>query len=197
VDIRGYSIGYIMGSPSYYSRFLGGRFEVANVTYQPYGFKFFAEWQDEVGWTGTWENIEWVPVEGVPFKFVDGWYPKYDIQLWLNKNNPSRRYLAPVNYELRPWIDGRDLNVFHHFQSPHWEHPRGAVIAPDLYGDFPPGVYKNSDLIRLGSPIFGTAIPPGAERLPEFPGFFVATEGPSTDHRVRPITPRSRSSTPH
>jgi hypothetical protein len=171
-DVRGYDVGYQMQFPGSYSRFLGGRMEVATVVYQPLGDKNSVA---NTPWTGTWQGVDFVPVYGVPFEFVDGWYPKFDITLWLTKNDTGQRYLQAHRFEIRPWKDGRNLDVYHHFQSPAFRMP--VIAAPDAYGDFPPGVYKNADLIARGTPIFGAAIPAHAEQLPEFPGFFVATAG--------------------
>lgn len=169
-DIRGYDVAYRMIHPSFYSRFIGGRMEVATVVYQPLGVLHHSFTSD---WTGTWLDIEFASVDGVPFTFMGGWYPKYDINQWLKKNRNDRQYLKRHTYEVLPWRDGRNLNVYHAFQSPDFEMP--PITAPDSYGDFPPGIYKNSDLIALGSPIFGAVIPTSAEQLPEFRGFWVAT----------------------
>ena len=186
------TVAYRMINPSSYSRFIGGRMEVATVVYQPLGLLHRPFTSD---WTGTWQDIDFVPVDGVLFAFVGGGYPKYDINLWLTKNNNDRQYLKRYSYEILPWRDGRNLNVYHWFQSPAFEMP--PITAPDFYGDFPPGIYKNSDLIALGTPIFGAAIPAGAEQLPEFPRFWVATTGrPTATPPQPPAAPTNLTATP-
>jgi hypothetical protein len=112
-------------------------------------------------------------VNGGP-TFVAGDYPKYDINLWLQVNAPDHKFLQPTTYTIRPWWDGRNLNVYHWFQKSDWTKP--AIAAPNAYGDFPPGVYSHAELIARGKPIFGAVMPDNAE---PFGPFFYAAEGTS------------------
>ena len=140
---------------------------MSTLVWQPLGMVF----RSYTGpWVGLWKDCTFLPVEG-EVSFIGGPYPGYGIDPWIQKNSNDRQFLKPARYQLRPWRDGRNLDVYHSYQSPTYE-KLPAITAPDFYGDFPPGVYKHADLIELGKPIFGAAIPANAE--PFGPLFFAA-----------------------
>lgn len=171
MDVRGYDVGYRMVMPSNYSRFIRCTFECPTIVYQPNGHMS----RHGFPWTGTWEDCTFLPVNGAPPTFIDG-SPHYDIDLWLQLGRPDFRFLIPMRYELRPWLDGRNLDVYHHFQSQTFTR-QPPITAPDAYGDFPPGVNTHAELITLGTPIFGAVMPATAEPFGP-PRFFAVEAAP-------------------
>jgi hypothetical protein len=153
-EFRGYDVAYRMVFPHDYSRFIRCVFECRVVVYQPLGHML----RFNRGWSGLWQDCTFRDVNGGP-TFIAGDYPKYDIDLWLQVNTPERQFLQPTSYAIRPWWDGRNLNIYHSFQRADWA--KAPIAAPDAYGDFPPGVYSHGQLIARGTPIFGAVIPGG------------------------------------
>ena len=162
-EYRGYDIGYRSVFPGSYSKFVRCKFECAHVVYQPLGGKASISG----AWDGVWEGCTFLPVNNIAFKFIDGWYPKYDITLWLKSHDPKRKYLPKVTYNIAPWKDGRNLKIYHWFQTPNFALPPLADPTK-AYGDLPPGVYSNAQLIALGTPIYGEVMPTDAVQSPDF-----------------------------
>jgi len=164
MEIRGYDAAWrSISRGSRYARFIRCTFECPKVIYQPLGVYGM---RPDVAWTGTWTDCTFLPVAG-HLTFVAGLYPKYDIGLWLVPNRPDRSFLSPHAYQIRPWHDGRDLDVYHWFQSATFA--LAPITAPTAYGDLPPGVYTNAELIARGTPLFGKVMPANAEPFGESP----------------------------
>lgn len=158
-EFKGHGAAYNLIDDSQYTRFERCVFDCPIINYLPLGRKV------NVGgaWEGTWDECEFI---GEPL-FAAGWYPKFDLGLWLTPNQTSRRSLLPTRYFVRPWHDGRDYQVFHYEQHPDYAF---TVPPPEgmAYGDWPVGVYTHAELIERGTPIFGDAVPPEAERWGDF-----------------------------
>jgi len=172
MEVRGYDAAYrqVLRTVRHesYSRFIDCTFECPTIVYQPLGI--YGRRSDR-SWAGLWQGCVFLPVAG-HLTFAAGWYPKYDIGAWLGSsiNDRDQAALAMVRYQIRPWRDGRDLDVYHWFQSADFELP--PITAPWFYGDLPPGVSSNAALIALGTPIFGAVLPQTAEPFGDF--FFAA-----------------------
>ena len=63
-------------------------------------------------------------------------------------NRPDAADPDAMGYHIRPWHDGRNLDVYHWYQAPTFAMP--PITAPNAYGDWPPGVYTMRATDRAG-----------------------------------------------
>lgn len=172
-DIRGYTTAYRLVGDDDHTDFLRCTFECRQIVDEPFG-RLIPDFSH--GWTGTWKDCTFLPVGGA-VKFIDGEYPKYDLSLWLSANQPWRHSLQPIAYHIRPWLDGRDIDVFHYESHPEWViRPYGGVEPGVAYGDWPAGVTSQRELIDLGTPVYGHIVPSWAFQDAEQFGPFWAAE---------------------
>lgn len=169
MEVRGYGKAYESVLPREYVNFVGCTFECPTVVYQPLG-----QYRGPCAMTFT--DCEFLPVDD-DVTFIDGNYPKYGPELWAGSGvgRTDRPHLPPISYHLRPWRDGRDLDVYHYAQHPDWKIPKGPPPEGSHYADFPVGMWTQQQLTDAGSPIFGGVVPDGAEQFGEW--FYAAEVG--------------------
>jgi len=162
IVIRGYRFAYQQILNPFQGRnthvtFTNATFECPIVLFQPRGI--IARSAHGAPCVQRWDGCTFLPVNGQPPAFLYGYYPLSEWTHSLNRSDFG--WLAPVSYHLRPWADGRNLDVYLASQAATFTLP--AIPADQAYGDMPPGVHTNAELIALGTPIFGAVIPDGAE----------------------------------
>lgn len=168
---RGYNAVYRSIFPSDYTNFLECEFECPLIVYQPQG----ALNGIGGGWQAKFHNCKFNKVAG-KLMFIAGNYPKY-YTIWFRSPvvppaTPARAYATPANIEITPWIDGRNIKVYHGQQHKDFALP--AITDPTkAYADLPVGCWTQKQFAEKGTPIFGEVTPDWAETAPEFmPGFF-------------------------
>ena len=184
-EVRGYDVAYDLVHDENYTRFLGVTFECPCINYLPIG----RVQRNAPGaeWEGLWEDCEFLPVNGAR-QFINGQYPKYDLRLSYNHpNRPEIHSLHRLSYAIRPWHDGRDLDTYHYESDADFSVK--PIVAPNFYGDWPPGVNSQRQLIELGTPIYGQQIPPTAFQNSEEFGPFWADDV-TLENRLRRIEER-------
>ncbi len=165
-EIRGYDVAYSLVHDREYTSFVGCEVECPCVMYERLGYLAFEPCDI------TWTDCTFTPVAGQLFG-INGWLPKYGLELWMVPNRPDRKSLNSINIEFRPWVDGTDLDVFHHEQRASFA--LTPLTDETAYGDWPSGVYSNQQLIDLGTPIYGEVVPEHATQdAAHFGRFWVA-----------------------
>lgn len=103
---------------------------------------------------------------------------KFPLVLQWRKNQPTKNTNESTAKTLRtfvePWVDGKDYQVFWLFQ-----HPDFALdpIGPgEHWDDWPDGVFTHQELIELGKPIYGDAVPATAVQRADFGPLLWASE---------------------
>lgn len=158
-EFKGHDAAYKLVNDDLYTRFERCVFDCPTINYLPQGRACGVTGKP---WVGEWNDCTF----NDDAVFIDGWYPKYDLKLWLSIGRPDRLSLVPIQYKLRPWKDGRNLDVYHYEQLPSFALP--PIAADKAYGDWPAGVNTHQQLIERGMPIFGAAVPEGTEQFGKF-----------------------------
>ncbi len=168
---RGYSVAYRSHFPSDYTNFIDCEFECPMIVYQGQGSISGVEG----GWQGRFKNCKFNKVSG-KLMFIAGNYPKYHT-LWFRQPAvppaiPAKAYAVPVSVEITPWIDGRNIKVYHSIQHKDFALP--AITDPTkAYADLPVGCWTQKQFAEKGKPIFGEVTPDWCEVDPAFqPGYF-------------------------
>lgn len=153
-EIRGYDSAYKLVHDQEYTTFNGVEVECPTVMYEQLGYL------TREPCAITWTDCEFTPVAG-NLTGINGWLPKYGLESWYTQTGrPERESLNDIDIEFRPWADGHDLEVYHHEQQASFALP--SIPATEAYGDWPAGVNTQQQLIDLGTPIYGAAVPPTA-----------------------------------
>lgn len=147
--IGGYDAAYLTVNDEEYTRFIGTTFECPCVNYLPSGFFQRAD----IGWQGLWEDCTFRPVNGVR-RFIDG---RSVLSQSFRVGRPDIRTLIPVSYAIRPWHDGRDLDVYANESHPSFALP--AIAATEAYDDWPNGLNTQRQLMDRGLSVYGAPVP--------------------------------------
>lgn len=156
-ELSGYSVAYGFINDLEETRFLDCRIDCPQVMTVPLHQQAkAAPWQATPGFRMLWQDCEFAGVETL----IAG----RGLRHAFNRDNIP--LLNPRSIEFRP-LNGVDIDLYSEEQHPDWEHP-GTPGYPDPsdlpegghWNDWPEGVWTQQQLIDLGTPIFGKAIPP-------------------------------------
>jgi hypothetical protein len=171
MEVRGYDVGYRCINARHYVRFVGSTFESPCVMYHPAGMHM--RQADDSVFIEFDAGCRFDPPPGMSLLFADYWR-KYDATFWLTTSigRTDRRFLRPVNIDIAQWRDGRTLKVYYPWQHRDFSLP--PIGADQAYADWPKGVNTNRQLIDLGTPVFGAAVPPNSQQEHEFGDFWIS-----------------------